>query len=192
MARRTPVLLLLAVALAVVPAAAAITVQMGTGDTVDVVSTKIGCFYVNSQNQRGIGCYLSSNKGLTIGTYGIAISEKGDAVVSKVDSKRSPIGLWFSRTKASARTHAIRYYSLTKGDSFGFRVNGIDTGCSVIDISTGGPQFKGRRVVCFRSIKTKPIPNSYGVVVSNTFVGSFRFTAKGTIGPNAFVRLQPK
>jgi hypothetical protein len=192
MARRTPVILFLAVALAVVPAAAAITVQMGPGDTVDVVSTKIGCFYVNAQNQPGIGCYLSSNKGLTIGTYGIALSQRGDAIVTKVTTHSAATTLWGSRTKASARRHAIRYYSLTKGDSFGFRVNGIDVGCTVLDLTTGGPQFQGRRVVCFRSIKTKPIPNTYGVVVSNKFVGSFRFTAKGTIGPNAFVRLQPK
>ena len=185
-------MLALAVALALVPAAAAITVQIAAGDTVDVVSTKIGCFYVDSQNQRGIGCYLASNKGLAVGSYGIAISQKGNAVVSKVNSHGAAITLWGNRTKASARAHAIRYFSLTKGDSFGFRVNNVDTGCSVIDISTGGPQYRGRRVVCFRSINTKPIPNSYGVVVSNKFAGSFRFNAKGAPGPTAFVRFQPK
>ena len=101
------------------------------------------------------------------------------------------LGVWGNRKKASARKHAIRYLELPKGDTFGFKLNNIDIGCAILDLSAGGARFSGRRVVCFRSTKTKPIPLSYGVVMSDKFAGSFRFDAKGRPGKNSFVSFQP-
>jgi hypothetical protein len=190
--RRASLILALAGALALVPGAAALTIQMAAGDTVDVVGTKLACFFIPSKTVQGIGCYQSSNKGLTVGTYGVAISQTGDTIVTRVNAKGAPITLWGSRKKASARGHATRYFSLTKGDSFGFRIAGIDTGCTILDLfPKGDARYQGRRVVCFRSKKTKPLPNSYGVVVSNKFAGSFRFDAKGNPGPTTFREFQP-
>jgi hypothetical protein len=190
MIRRASLILALAGALSIVPAASAVTVQMSAGDTVDVMGTKIACFFLPSKTAQGIRCNLASNKGLTKLTYGIAISQRGDAIVTTVTAKGGLVTLWGSRKKASARAK-IRYFQLTKGDSFGFRVKGVDTGCTILDLPNPDARYAGRRVVCFRSIKMKPIANSYGVVLSNKFAGSFRFDAKGNPGATTFRSFQP-
>jgi hypothetical protein len=166
--------------------------QLKVGASVDVTSTEIGCFTKVSADRKAIICELATTTGLIKGTYGVGIPANGDTVVSKVNKKGDAIALWAARGKASARAHEATYYELRAGDTFGFEIPGGDIGCDILDIKTGTAQFTGRRVVCFHSIKGKPVANSYAVVLSNKFAGSFRFTAKSQIGPNAIVEIQPK
>ncbi len=167
--------------------------QLKVGDSVDVTSTKIGCFTKISADRKAIICELATTTGLIKGTYGVGIAANGDTVVSKVNKKGDAIALWAARGKASARAHEATYYEPPhRRDTFGFEIPGGDIGCDILDITTGTAQFTGRRVVCFHSIKGKPVANSYAVVLSNKFAGAFRFTAKSQIGPNAIVEIQPK
>jgi hypothetical protein len=193
MPRRIPLLVVLVAGLVLAVGASAAGVQMKLGDSVDVLNTKIGCFMEpGDKNQRTLVCELATTHGAIKGTYGIGISAQGDTVVSKVNNKGTAVALWAGRVKASARMVTATYFQLKAGDAFGFPVGNRFVGCNIIDLSTGGATFSGRRVVCFRSLNGKPLPNSFGVVLSDKFVGSFRFKANGDIGPNAYVRLQPK
>jgi hypothetical protein len=184
--------LAVAIGLLVVPAAAAKSIEIAPGDTVDVAGTKVLCFAVSADGKKGIGCFLAAANGFIPGTYGSQLSEAGDAVVSKVNANGSSTAVWQHRSKASARTAVGKYYKVNVGDTFGFTIKGGSVGCTVFAIATGGPKYAGRRVVCFRAVKTKPVPKSYGLVVSDKFAGSLRFDAKGNVGPTTFVRFQPR
>lgn len=187
---RVRFVLVLAAALAVGPTAAAKSIPISIGDTVDVTGTKITCFAVKSDGKKAIACFLTTSKSLTAGTYGVGLSEVGDAVVNQVKADRSTKLLWI-RTVASARSHRSRDYRATGGDIFGFTVKGGNLVCKVIDITSGNPKHQGRKVACWRSTETTPFPNTYGVAVSSKFAASFRYDAKGNPGPNAFARFQP-
>jgi hypothetical protein len=191
---RISLLLALAGALASVPVAGAVPVQVKVGDSVSVTSTKIGCFVKISADREAIVCELATTKGLIKNTYAVGISANGATVVDYVNAKGTKVSaVWAGRGKASARVHEATYYELRAGDSFGFKIPGGNIACEILDLKNVNATYTGRRVVCFRAgTSGKPVANSFGVVLSNKFVGSFRFNAKGNPGPDQYVHLQPK
>jgi hypothetical protein len=189
-AARIALLLAVTAALATVPVAGASSIAIAPGDTIDVTGTSVACVVVG--NKEGVGCFLVGLSGLVPGTYGSQLSKAGDAVVVKVAANGSVTPVWRHRAKAGARATPPKYYKVKAGDTFGFAIKGGTIGCTVFDIRTGGAKYAGRRVVCFRAVKTRPIPLSYGVVVSDKFAGSLRFDAKGNVGATQFVRFQPR
>ena len=195
MARRISLLVAVVAALALVPGAGAATVTVKVGDSVDVLNTKIGCFIKVSANRRAIICELATTHGLIKGAYAIGISSNGDTVIDYVHPKGTLVtAVWSGRGKASARAQEATYYELKAGDSFGFQLSdGTSIACEILDLTTLPKPYSGNRVVCFHAAaNTKPVPKSYGVILSNTFVGSIQFDAKGDPGPNEYVHLQPK
>jgi hypothetical protein len=193
MALRVSLFLAVAGALAILPTAAAAPVQLKVGDSVDVTSTKIGCFTEYSAGRRAITCELTTTKGPVKSTYGIGINARGDTIVTHINATgKGAKTVWAARGIASARAQMATYYELRTGDTFGFHITGGDIGCDILNIKQSVAEYSGIRVVCFRSIKGKPIANSYGVVLSNKFAGQFKFTAKSAPGATTFVRPQPK
>lgn len=190
---RARCVLILATALAVVPAATANTFAVAVGDTIEITGTDVACLIV-SGNPRGINCFLATHRGVIASTYGIELSENGATVVNKVNATGTGARPVWTRTVAGARTRtrARAYYRAGRGDSFTFAINGGFLGCLVIDVTTGDPKFRGRKIECFRTTTLTPIPNTYGVALSNKFAGSFHFDATGKPGSDSFVRFQPK
>src|SRR5579863_1536563 len=120
MALRISVFLALVGALAIVPVAGAVPVQLKVGDSVDVTGTKIGCFTEISVGKRAITCELTTTHGPIKNTYGIGINAKGDTIVTKVNSNATVAKtVWAARGTASARMQEATYYELRTGDTFG-------------------------------------------------------------------------
>jgi hypothetical protein len=190
---RARCVLVLATALAVVPAATANTFEVAVGDTIDISGTDVACLIV-SGNSKGINCFLATHRGVIASTYGIELYELGAASVNQVNATGTGARQIWKRTVASARTRtrAGLYYQANLGDSFWFTIKGGFLGCKVIDVTTGSPKFQGRKIECFRTTQTTAFPNTYGVVLSNKFAGSFHFDANGKPAADSFVRFQPK
>jgi len=183
--------LVLATALACVPAARADVIEAVVGDTFDITTTKAACLIGRSGGQKKIECFLATNRGIIPGTYGVTLTEGGLATVNKVDSTgRTNDPIW-SRKKASAAVPPPQYVGIVLGDSFILRIKRGFLGCKVFDIPTGDPRFRGPKVQCWRSTLEKPFPLTYGVALSNTFALAFKYDSKGR-PQNAFVRFQPK
>jgi hypothetical protein len=47
------------------------------------------------------------------------------------------------------------------------------------------------KVSCWRATETSGLPNDYGVSISDTFAGVFKFDTRGHAAGNVFVRFQP-
>jgi hypothetical protein len=171
-------------------AAAPRALVVSVGDAVAIAGTKVVCYVVSGQGQKGIACFLIGSKGLTPGTYGAALAASGKASVDQVKADRTPTSI-FSRSLKSASGQKSHIYEVKVGDIFGFNVPNGTLGCSVIEITTGDSHFRGRKVACWLANAKSAFPKSYGIAVSNTFAGLFSFDALGNAGPDVYTKFQP-
>jgi hypothetical protein len=80
------------------------------------------------------------------------------------------------------------------GEGFGLPApNGTVLGCQVLNITSTSqaPIYRGIKVSCWIATEHNPVPNRYGVSISDKMAGVFKFTATGAISPQGIVRRQP-
>ena len=134
MIRRTSLILALAGALAVVPAATAVTVQIDGRRHRRRARHEVACFFLPSKTSAGDPLQPREQQGPHQTHLRHRYLADGRRHRHQGQRQgRALITLWGSRKKASARA-SIRYFELTKGDSFGFRIKGVDTGCAILDL----------------------------------------------------------
>ncbi len=166
------------------------TIVVSVGDAMAITGTKVVCYALSGQGEKGIACFLIGKNGLTPGTYGAALSASGKAAVDRVKPDGSPEKI-FSRSLKSATAPKSHIYNIRVGDIFGFKIPNGSLGCSVIEVTTGDPHFRGRKVACWLANTKNAFPKSYGIAVSNTFAGLFGFDAQGNPGLDVYEKFQP-
>jgi hypothetical protein len=190
---RHPALAAGLVAAALVPAASAApqrSIPLKIGDAIDVVGTRVACFALRSNGKNGMACVLLRGSNPIVGSYGAGLAADGTAVLNKIKADGSADDV-FRRKLQAART----VYKAKTGDLFGLQLtNTIGLGCRVIDVTATNlaPVYRGVKVSCWRATATQPLPNTYGVSISDRFAGVFRFDAKGKPTTWGVMRQQPK
>jgi len=198
MMRRRLLLVPLAAAAAVsLPggAGAGTAIKLKIGDAVDVLNTRVACYALTSNGKDGIGCLLITNAGSPIaGSYTVGLAVDGTAVLNKVNADGSSSHVFKKRLPAGHSTAGGAVYRVKPGESFGLPVGGsVAIGCKVLDVASTSvaPVFRGIKVSCWYATATAPVPNTYGVSISDKMAGVFRFTSSGTIGSWGLMRQQP-
>ena len=188
--------LLLATAVALVAAAgtasgtATKSIPLKIGDAVDVLNTRVACYALRSNGKDGMVCVLLSKSGKPIaGSYGAGLTTGGEAVVNRINKDGTGTKV-FKRTLKSRQT----VYRVKPGDVFGLQITDeVALGCHVLDVTSTlvAPKYRGIKVSCWRATATAPLPNTYGVSVSDKIAGVFRFDAKGNVMKWGFEKIQP-
>jgi len=185
-------LALLAAALIVVATAsgsAKRSVVLKIGDAVDVRYTGVACFALNSNGKDGVGCVLWAKGKPAPGTYGAGLAADGTAVINKIAKDGSGVAVWKRKLQSASTT-----YHLTVGDEFGLILpSGIDLGCRIVKVTTTSldPVFRGTKVSCWRAKDNKPLPNTYGVTLSDKLAGAFKINAAGEVSRWGVLKREP-
>jgi hypothetical protein len=170
-------------------------IQLKVGDTVDVLNARVVCFALNSNGKTGIGCLIWGKKNAPlVGSYGVGLSVDGTAVLNRIKADGSAQNLFRKRLLAS-RGAAGTVYKVKVGEGFGLPApNGRVLGCQVLNIKSTAlaPIYRGLKVSCWLATATKPVPNRYGVSISDKMAGVFKFTPKGALSSWGIVKPQPK
>jgi hypothetical protein len=199
MNRRIFIPLAVAVLTAVVAASAAGSgannphlIQLKVGDAVDVLNTRVACFAIKSSGKPGVACVLWSKKSKPlVGSYGIGLAVDGTAVLNRIKADGSAQSIFKKRTLASVR----KVYKVKVGEGFGLPApNGTILGCQVLNITSTSlaPIYRGLKVSCWIATATEPLPNRYGVSISDKMAGVFKFTSTGEVSKWGIVRAQPR
>ena len=181
------------VAAALVPAASAApqrSIPLKIGDAIDVVGTRIACFAIKSNGKNGRACVLLKGSTPIVGSYGAGLAVDGTAVLNKIKADGTADQV-FKRRLQAART----VYKVKTGDLFGFQItNTLSLGCRVINVTQTNVAavYRGVKVSCWRATATQPLPNTYGVSISDKFAGVFRFDGKGNVTSWGLMKPQPK
>jgi hypothetical protein len=165
------------------------SIELAVGDTVLVTGTRVGCFAIVSNGKAGMACVLLAKGKPIAGSFGSGLAVDGTAVVTRLKADGSAEQVFKRRLGASPRT-----YRVGAGEGFGLRVSAkVNLGCRVLDVTSTlvEPLYRGRKVSCWRATETAPLPGTYGVSISDTFAGVFRFDAKSRVTTWGFVRRQP-
>lgn len=160
------------------------------GDAVDVVGTKIACYAITSNKKDGMACVLVGTSGKPVtGSYGAGLAVDGTAVITHLKADGS--GDQVFKRKLAASTTVYRVHA---DDVFGFQISStVSLGCRVINVtsSLAEPVYQGVKVSCWRATATSPLPNTYGVSISDKMAGVFRFDAKGNTTSWGVLHRQP-
>ncbi|MGZ4353525.1 MAG: hypothetical protein ACXVZ4_08260, partial [Gaiellaceae bacterium] len=170
-------------------AANAASIELAVGDTVLVAGTRVGCYAITSNGKAGMACVLLAKGKPIAGSFGAGLAVDGTAVVTRLKADGSAESVFKRRLGASPRT-----YRVGAGEGFGLRITAkVNLGCRVIDVTSTlvGPLYRGRKVSCWRATATAPLPNAYGVSISDKIAGVFRFDAKSRVTTWGFARSQP-
>ncbi|HSP73875.1 MAG TPA: hypothetical protein VLN26_15990 [Gaiellaceae bacterium] len=180
-------------AAALVPAASAApqrSIPLKVGDAIDVVGTRIACFALRSNGKNGMACVLLEGSDPIVGSYGAGLAVDGTAVLNKIKADGTSADV-FRRKLQAART----VYKVKTGDLFGLKItNTVSLRCRVIDVTATNLEavYRGVKVSCWRATATRPLPNTYGISISDRFAGVFRFDAKGNVTSWGVMRRQPQ
>lgn len=191
--KRLAVALVLAVTLGPagsVAAAPTSSVRLSVGDAVDVVNTKIACYAIKSNGKVGMACALLKGSKPQTASYGVGLAADGTAVVTKVRRDGSGTKVFNRRLQSHARV-----YRAHVGDLFGLQLTKrVSIGCRVIRVTSSvvQPLYRGLKVSCWRATATAPLPQTYGVSISDKFAGVFRFDSKGRVTTWGWMRKQPR
>ena len=194
--------LLLLVALAAAAAAsfaggagAGNAIQLKIGDAVDVLNTRVACYAITSNGKDGIGCLLITNAGKPIaGSYSVGLAVDGTAVLNKVNADGSSAHVFKKRLPAGHTAAGGAIYRVKPGQSFGLPVHDdVVIGCKVLNVTSTSvaPVYRGIKVSCWYATATAPVPNSYGVSISDKLAGVFKITPSGSISTWGIMRQQP-
>jgi hypothetical protein len=167
-------------------------IQLEIGDAVDVIDTRVACFAAKSSGKRGIGCVIWSKKSKPLaGSYSVGLAVDGTAALSRVKADGSLQSLFKQRRLAVAHTvHRVKV-----GQGFGLPApDGDVLGCQVLNITSKdfAPIYRGVKVSCWLATATSPLPNRFGVSISDKMAGVFKFTSKGTVSTWGIVKQQPR
>ncbi len=158
------------------------------GDAVDVVGTKLACFAIRSNSKDGMACVLWANGKAVVGSYGAGLAVDGTAVLTHIKADGSGQQVFKRRLQRSGTV-----YRASVGDVFGLQISStVSLGCSVLNVTSTlvGPLYRGIKVSCWRATSTAPLPNTYGVTISDKLAGVFRFDTKGHITTWGVMRRQ--
>jgi hypothetical protein len=185
-------LALLAAALIVVATASGAakrTVVLKIGDAVDVRYTGVACFALHSNGKDGIGCLLWAKGKPAAGTYGAGLAADGTAVINKLAKDGTGITIWKRKLQSAGTT-----YHLTVGDEFGLILPGnVDLGCRIVNVTSTSiaAVYRGTKVSCWRAKDNKPLPNTYGVTLSDKLAGVFKINAASEVSSWAVLKREP-
>lgn len=170
-------------------------IKLETGDAVDVVGTRVACFAIVSNAKPGIACVIWSKKNAALpGSYGVGLAVDGTAVLNRIKADGTAESLFKKRLPAS-RSATAKVYKVNVGEAFGLPAPGGNAlGCQVLNITSTSlaPIYRGPKVSCWLATATKPLPNRYGVSISDKMAGVFRFTATSEVSTWGIVKPQPK
>lgn len=170
-------------------------IQLKIGDAVDVLNTRVACFAVNSNGKDGIGCALITNSGNPIaGSYSVGVAVDGTAVLNKVNADGSGTHVFKKRLPASRSSASGAVYRVKPGQSFGLPVHDdVVIGCKVLSVTSTAVAsvYRGIKVSCWYATATAPVPNTYGVSISDKMAGVFKITASGNVSSWGIMRQQP-
>jgi hypothetical protein len=181
------------VAAVLVPAASAApqrSIPLKIGDAIDVVGTRIACFAIKSNGKNGMACVLLKGSTPIVGSYGAGLAVDGTAVLNKIKADGTSDQVFKRKLQAAGTVYKVK-----TGDLFGLQItNTVSLGCRVINVTATNVEavYRGVKVSCWRATATRPLPNTYGVSISDRFAGVFRFDGKGNVTSWGFVRQQPQ
>lgn len=165
-------------------------IPLKIGDAVDVLNTKVACYALRSNGKDGIACALLSKAGKpVVGSYGAGLTVGGEAVVNRVNKDGSGTHVFKRTLKARQSVYRVR-----PGDMFGIQITDqVALGCHVLNVTSTlvAAKYRGIKVSCWRATATAPLPNTYGVSISDKIAGVFRFDAKGRVMSWGFEKIQP-
>lgn len=185
------VILALLLPLATASAASQRDVPLKVGDAVDVLGTRIACFALKSGGKPGIACVLWGKGKPRAGTFGVALASDGTAVLNRINANGDRAVIF--RRRLQSRASAAKVVQVGVGDGFGFPLGGgVNLGCRVLDIKDTSlqPLYRGVKVSCWRS-SSDPLPNTYGVSISDRMAGVFAFDDDSEVLGDGIVRRQP-
>ena len=181
------------VALVAAPSGAAqleggVDAVLKVGDLVDVLDTKVGCFAVTGEGKKGIVCALLNANGPIPRTYAAAIRADGRVYGYVIKANGEPKEVFERAPQAVggglALERAGRDIPGRPGQRFGLA--GTSVLCEIVRVRSGPAVYRGIKAGCYRST-----PGGFGIAVSDTFAGVFRFRTNGQPGPNVWVKFQP-
>lgn len=168
-------------------------IRLKVGDAVDVLNTRVACFAISSSGKNGVACVIWSKGKPLVGSYGVGLSVDGTAVLNRIKADGTSQEIFKKRLPASA-AGARTVHKVKVGEGFGLPAgDGVILGCQVLNVTSKsvGPLYRGPKVSCWLATTTKPVPNRYGVSISDKMGGVFRFTPQGALSTWGVVRRQP-
>jgi hypothetical protein len=165
------------------------SIELKVGDAIDVVGTKVACFAITSNAKDGIGCVLWKQQKPMPGTFGAGLAVDGSATLTKLNPDGSGTTVMTRHPQARRKVYQARV-----GDVFGWQISSTTSlGCRVLNVTSAAvaPVYRGIKVSCWRATSTSPLPNTYGVSISDSMAGIFRFDAKGNVSTWGVIRRQP-
>lgn len=170
------------------------TTQLKIGDAVDVLNTRVACYALNSNGKDGIGCLLLANGKPIPGSYSVGLAVDGTAVLNTVNADGSSTHVFKKRLPASRSVSGGTIYRVKSGGSFGIPVSGgVVIGCKVLNVTSTSvaPVYRGVKVSCYFATASAPVPNRYGVSISDKMAGVFKITPSGQISTWGLMKTQP-
>ena len=137
-----------------------------------------------------MACVLLKGSAPLVGSYGAGLAVDGTAVLNKLKADGTSERI-FKRRLQAVRT----VYKVKPGDLFGLQITDtVSIGCRVINVTATNVAavYRGIKVSCWRATATQPLPNTYGVSISDKFAGVFRFDGKSNVTSWGISRNQPQ
>lgn len=172
-------------------------IRLKIGDAVDVVGTRVACFAIESNGKNGIACVIWSKQNEPlVGSYGVGLAVDGTAVLNRIKADGSSQTIFKKRTTASAASPAAAQtvHKVKVGEGFGLPAGkNVILGCQVLNVTSKSlaPLYRGVKVSCWLATATAPVPNEYGVSISDKMGGVFKFTKEGKLSTWGIVKRQP-
>lgn len=189
MIRRLSLLAALAAALAVPAATAApAPILLNLDDGFVPKNTNIVCAVEVSKTllpgAKLLDCFIATSRGAVPNTYTVALAVNGEVALGKVDAK-GKLTVVMKRGGGGPFVHqrpsgsAGKVYRAVVGSTY--VVKGTPIACAVVKQTVGGTS--GTAVTCFKLAGSgKPVPNSYGIGITNgnAFLVHFDAGSKAT------------
>lgn len=170
-------------------------IRLKIGDAVDVVNTRVACFAITSSGKDGIACVIWGKKNAPlVGSYGVGLAIDDTAVLNRIKADGTSQKIFKKRLPAAVGA-ARTTYKVKVGEGFGIpAANGQILGCQVLNVTSKSVEaiYRGVKVSCWFATATKPVPDRYGISISDKIAGVFRFTPQGAMSTWGLVKPQPK
>lgn len=159
-------------------------ITLNVGDSFVVAGTNLACNTQVGKNvipgEKLVTCFKVANGKLPVGSYVVALGEKGRVVVAPV-KKGGAIGAPVFNRQPAAVGSAKKNYVVKAGDAL--RLSGTDIVCAV------NSDASGIYPTCFRLTKNGGRPGSLGFAQTTKFVAVVKFDRTGRKSTLVFKRL---
>lgn len=155
---------LTAVLVAAANASAGTVVTIKSGDSALVVGTDLVCAVAPSQGKLAVDCFRANAKGLVANSYALGLRSDSVVVLQHVDAKGNITIV--RKLQSAAKTIKL-------GPTDAFKVAGTDLACTP----------DGKAITCFHYNGKGAVPNSYGIILTDTYATIARYNAAGKASP---------